>query len=49
MTDIMDKFFVRIGFKRDELEASHLRGFLYVGIVYMIGLSSAFLIMTAIG
>lgn len=49
LKELMDDFFVRIGFKRRELNVSHYRGHLYVGVIYMFGLASAFLIMAALG
>jgi len=49
MTGIVDKFFIYIGFDKNELEMSDVRGLLYIGIVFMMGVSSAFIIMTLIG
>ena len=48
MTKLMDKFFVRIGLDKSEIEASDIRGILYVGMVFMTGWTIAFLIMTAL-
>jgi len=45
LTELMDGFFIRIGFEKRELEASYYRGQLYAGMIYMLGLASAFLLM----
>ena len=49
MTRLVDAVFIRAGFDRGELLRSNLRGSLYVGMVYMAGLASAFLIMAVFG
>lgn len=49
MITLMDHFFIRIGFQEDELKRSAIRGWLYMGMIYMIGLTTAFLIMALIG
>lgn len=46
MTHIMDKFFIHIGFNREELTASNSRGWIYIGMIFLIGLSTAFFIMS---
>ncbi|MEP3890713.1 MAG: hypothetical protein ABJN69_09600 [Hellea sp.] len=46
MTQVFDTFFVHIGFDYEQLKASNLRGWIYTGIVFMGGLSAAFLIMS---
>jgi len=48
MTRLMDKVFIHLGMERVEIEASDIRGGLYIGMVFMTGLGSAFLIMTAL-
>lgn len=48
MTVLMDAFFVAIGFKADEIKDSHIRGGLYIGMIYIAGMATAFLIMAAI-
>lgn len=48
MTYVMDKFFISIGFDAEEIHESPKRGGLYIGIVFMLGLASAFLLMTVI-
>ena len=45
VTAIMDKWFIRVGFQKVELEESDIRGFLYMGMIFMVGQSLAFLIM----
>lgn len=46
MTYLMDKLFIAAGFQAGEIKTSHYRGWLYVGIVYFLGLASAFGVMT---
>lgn len=45
MKQLMDKLFISIGFDAAEKSASADRGWLYVGIVYFLGLASAFMVM----
>ena len=42
MTQVVDRFFISIGFESDELRASPHRGWLYFGIFYSLGLICAF-------
>jgi len=46
MTILMDKFFVRIGFELPELERISIRGYLYFGMIFLLGVIFSFLIMT---
>ena len=46
MTHLMDKFFIHLGMDKTEIEASDIRRTLYVGMIYMVGLASAFLVMS---
>ena len=46
MTILMDKFFIKIGFEPQDLKACNIRGALYIGMIYTMGMSSAFAIMT---
>lgn len=46
MTILMDRLFIKIGFDDEELQNSSYRGYLYVGMIFMLGLTVAFLIMT---
>ena len=48
MIRIVDKFFVRIGFSESELRASEIRGRLYIGMIFLSGWTTAFLLMTLI-
>ena len=48
MTLLMDKFFIKIGFDTKELKACKIRGALYIGMVYTIGMASAFMIMATL-
>lgn len=45
MTPLMDRLFISIGLDAKEIQNSPARGALYIGIICMIGLTSAFLIM----
>jgi|GEM_PF-3926205 len=45
MTPLMDRLFISIGLDPKEIKNSPLRGALYIGIIYVCGLTSAFLIM----
>jgi len=45
MNLLIDKFFIKIGFDAQELKACNIRGALYVGMIYTIGMASAFSIM----
>ena len=45
MTPLLDRLFISIGLDSKDIENSPMRGALYIGIIYMIGLTSAFLIM----
>ncbi|GLQ24229.1 hypothetical protein GCM10007853_21030 [Algimonas ampicilliniresistens] len=49
MTYLMDKFFIAIGLDETEIRESAYRGWLYVGMVYLLGIGSAFGVMTLIG
>jgi len=44
---VMDKWFIFIGLEKLELEGSDIRGFLYMGMIFLLGQSFAFLIMAA--
>lgn len=48
MTLVMDRFFIKIGFDPDEVQNSSGRGLLYIGITYMAGMATAFLVMAAL-
>lgn len=48
-TVLMDRFHIALGYSRQELEAVEYRGWLYLGMIYMTGLASAFVIMASIG
>lgn len=48
MTNLMDMFFIKIGFEAEDLKACNIRGALYVGMIYTIGMASAFMIMAAL-
>ena len=48
MNRIVDRLFVRIGFSENELEASEIRGRLYIGMIFLSGWTTAFLLMTVI-
>ena len=45
MTNLMDKMFISMGLDGKEIKDTQIRGVLYIGMIYMIGLTSAFLIM----
>lgn len=45
MTDFMDKFFISIGLDEAEIRKSDIRGVLYVGMIYLLGFTSAVLFM----
>lgn len=47
MTNLIDRFFIKIGFESEDLKACNIRGALYVGMIYTIGMASAFVIMAA--
>lgn len=49
MTILMDRFFIKIGFDADDVQNSSGRGLLYIGITYMAGMATAFLVMAALG
>ena len=49
MTELLDKFFLFLGLNEDELSQSSARGMLYVGMIFLAGIATAFLFMTAIG
>lgn len=49
MTDLMDRFFARIGFSLHELHTSDYRGLLYIGMIFLSGMTTAFIIMAGIG
>jgi hypothetical protein len=46
MTKQMDKFFIKIGLDSQEIQSNPKRGILYIGMIYMFGIATAFLIMT---
>ena len=46
MINLMDRLFISIGFEKREIKASPIRGWIYFGIIYFLGLTSAFGIMT---
>ena len=46
MTLLMDKLFISIGFDEEELKKSTMRGLLYMGIIFMLGVMMSFLVMT---
>lgn len=45
MTNLMDKFFISMGLEAVEIKASPYRGWIYVGMIYLLGLTSAFGVM----
>jgi hypothetical protein len=45
MTILMDRFFIKIGFESEDVQSNPRRGILYIGITYMSGMATAFLIM----
>ena len=45
MTLLMDKLFIKIGFKAKDLKSCTIRGALYFGMIYTLGMSSAFVVM----
>ncbi len=45
MTNLMDKVFISMGMDGKEIKDTQIRGVLYIGMIYMTGLTSAFLIM----
>lgn len=49
MTYFMDKVFIAIGLDETEIRESIYRGWLYVGMVYFLGIGFAFGVMTIIG
>lgn len=48
MTVLMDKFFIKIGFDSQGLLSNSRRGILYIGMTYMAGMTTAFLVMAAL-
>jgi hypothetical protein len=42
MINLMDKFFISIGLEAPEIMARPHRGYLYIGMLYSLGLASAF-------
>lgn len=46
MTHLIDKIFIHLGMDKAEIEASDIRGSLYIGMIYTVGMTSAFLIMS---
>ena len=49
MTEIMDKFFINIGFDAKEIRGTQIRGPLYIGLLYFLGFTTAILIMELVG
>lgn len=49
MTLIMDKLFIKIGFEAEDLNACDIRGTLYIGMIFSIGMGSAFGTMAMLG
>jgi len=45
MTGLIDRFMIYIGFEKDDLLSSRYRGWLYAGIIFILGITTAFLIM----
>jgi len=45
MTVLMDRFFSKMGLEEQELKHSSQRGYLYMGMIFMLGITSAFLVM----
>lgn len=45
MTILMDRFFIKIGFDPEDVQSNPRRGLLYIGMIYMSGMATAFLIM----
>jgi hypothetical protein len=41
----MDKFFSNIGLEEQELKNSKIRGYLYIGMIFMLGIIVSFLTM----
>lgn len=48
MTILMDRFFIKIGFDPKDVQNNPRRGILYIGMTYMSGMASAFLIMAVL-
>lgn len=48
MTFLLDKFFISIGLEAQEIHESSIRSAIYIGIVFLLGLASAFLIMATV-
>lgn len=48
MTNLVDKFCVKLGLDTEEIQDSPHRGLLYIGIVFMLGMTTAFFIMAAL-
>lgn len=48
MTVLLDRFFIKTGFDRQEIESTPHRGYLYIGIIFMLGMTTAFLIMSLV-
>ena len=49
MTNLMDNLFIKIGFDNRDIKRSSKRGVFYVGIVFMLGMTTAFIIMIFLG
>jgi len=45
MTALMDNLFIKIGFDNQEIKSSSIRGYLYFGMIFMLGMIAVFLIM----
>jgi len=45
----MDKFFNRIGLDEQDIKTCSTRGLLYIGIIFMAGMMTAFLVMAVLG
>lgn len=49
MTRLMDRFFIKIGFEPEDVQNSSRRGLLYIGMTFMAGMATAFLVMAVLG
>ena len=49
MTDILDDIFISMGFPEKDLKASKIRGYLYTGMIFLTGMTTAFLLALILG
>lgn len=48
MTILMDRLFIKIEFDSEGIQNSSKRGILYIGMIYLAGMATAFIIMAAL-